>query len=204
MNSDQLRRFREEWVNELGDQLKSAETELNPARVSLDDQRCDDINIEKRARRSASTTEGHAKRHKNVRFDSEDEDSCSKKKQEKFEKQENLLEILIADIDELISLPFFDLELPKEIALNIFGYLTVKDLGHCACVNRSWRILADDDLLWFELCRNCGYIGADGCAVEREGWKDIFKELSQGRERFEQNWKQRICQTSELEYEKGN
>ena len=131
------------------------------------------------------------------------EASCTKIKKARREIDENLLEILIADIDELTSLPFFDLELPREIAIRIFRYLGVKDLGCCACVNKKWKILADDDLIWFDLCRIQGYMDEDTCAMDRDGWKDIFREKSQSVKLFQQNWKQRICQTSELEYEKG-
>ena len=117
--------------------------------------------------------------------------------------KENFLEILIADIDETVSLPFFDLELPREIAVKIFQYLEIKDLGHCACVNTKWKILAEDDMIWYYMCQRNGYVSEEICALDREGWKQHFKEKFISGRTFTQNWKQRICQISELEYEKG-
>ena len=117
--------------------------------------------------------------------------------------KENFLEILIADIDETVSLPFFDLELPKEIAIKIFLYLEIKDLGHCACVNTKWKILAEDDMIWYYMCQRNGYVSDEICALDREGWKQHFMENFISGRTFTQNWKQRICQISELEYEKG-
>lgn len=117
--------------------------------------------------------------------------------------KENLLEILIADIDETVSLPFFDLELPKEIAIKIFKYLEIKDLGNCACVNTKWKILAEDDMIWYYMCQRNGYVRDGSCALDRDGWKQHFKENFISSRTFTQNWKQRICQISELEYEKG-
>ena len=146
---------------------------------------------------------GSAKSEKKKKSKTEDEISYAKSKCPKLEVKENFLDILIADIDELVSLPFFDLELPREIAIKIFQYLSIKDLGNCACVNTKWKILADDDLIWFDLCRRHRFVNEDSCALDREGWKEIFREKSQSAKCFHQNWKERICQISELEYEKG-
>jgi len=53
---------------------------------------------------------------------------------------------------------------PKEMALKIFSYLDAQSLCHAAQVNRSWRQLADDDVLWHRLCdqhidRKCASCG---------------------------------------------
>ncbi|XP_052214862.1 F-box/WD repeat-containing protein 8-like isoform X3 [Dreissena polymorpha] len=45
---------------------------------------------------------------------------------------ERLLDRLISDIDEVTEIPFFDITLPKEVAVNIFQYLSMQDLCHCA------------------------------------------------------------------------
>jgi len=37
--------------------------------------------------------------------------------------------------DEINTIPFFDIQLPREIALIIFSYLDVKDLCTCALVS---------------------------------------------------------------------
>ena len=37
--------------------------------------------------------------------------------------------------DEINEIPFFDIELPRELALKIFRHLDVAELCHCAQVN---------------------------------------------------------------------
>jgi WD40 repeat protein len=42
--------------------------------------------------------------------------------------------------------------LPREISLKILGHLDAMTLGRAAQVSRTWRALADDDLLWRNMC----------------------------------------------------
>ncbi|XP_026476912.1 F-box/WD repeat-containing protein 7-like [Ctenocephalides felis] len=46
--------------------------------------------------------------------------------------------------------------LPKELALNVLSFLEPRDLLRAAQTCRSWRFLADDNLLWKEKCRQAG------------------------------------------------
>jgi len=46
--------------------------------------------------------------------------------------------------------------LPKELALYVLNYLNPKDLLRAAQTCRYWRILAEDNLLWREKCREAG------------------------------------------------
>ena len=39
--------------------------------------------------------------------------------------------------DDTNTVPFFDVELPKEITIKIFGHLNATDLGRCAQVGIS-------------------------------------------------------------------
>ncbi|CRK97261.1 CLUMA_CG010657, isoform A [Clunio marinus] len=48
--------------------------------------------------------------------------------------------------------------LPKELALHVLSYLAPKDLLRAAQTCRSWRFLADDNLLWKEKCKQSGII----------------------------------------------
>lgn len=48
--------------------------------------------------------------------------------------------------------------LPKELALHVLAYLEPKDLLRAAQTCRSWRFLADDNLLWKEKCKSAGII----------------------------------------------
>ncbi|XP_070493124.1 F-box/WD repeat-containing protein 7 [Chironomus tepperi] len=52
--------------------------------------------------------------------------------------------------------------LPKELALHVLAYLEPKDLLRAAQTCRSWRFLADDNLLWKEKCKQAGII-SDAC-----------------------------------------
>jgi F-box/WD-40 domain protein 7 len=48
--------------------------------------------------------------------------------------------------------------LPKELALHVLAYLDPKDLLRAAQTCRSWRFLADDNLLWKDKCKGAGII----------------------------------------------
>ena len=43
--------------------------------------------------------------------------------------------IYIVYQDEINSIPFFDVQLPREIAILIFSYLDMKDLCNCSLVS---------------------------------------------------------------------
>lgn len=46
--------------------------------------------------------------------------------------------------------------LPKELALHVLSFLEPRDLLRAAQTCRSWRFLAEDNLLWREKCREAG------------------------------------------------
>lgn len=46
-----------------------------------------------------------------------------------------------------ISQSFFS-DLPNEVILYIFRFLSVRDLGHVSLVCRAFKIIADDDQIW--------------------------------------------------------
>lgn len=48
--------------------------------------------------------------------------------------------------------------LPKELALHVLSYLQPKDLLRAAQTCRSWRFLADDNLLWKDKCKQATII----------------------------------------------
>lgn len=74
------------------------------------------------------------------------------------------LSLLSDRLGDLIRLDPFSV-LPKEISLKVLGYLDAFSLGRAAQVSRSWRVLADDDVLWHNICeqhigqkcRKCGW-----------------------------------------------
>jgi len=51
----------------------------------------------------------------------------------------------------------FSLIIPIELFINIFSYLTVKELGQMSLVNQFWNSLAKDNSLWTHLSIRNGY-----------------------------------------------
>ena len=49
--------------------------------------------------------------------------------------------------------------LPRELALNVLSNLSPRDLMNCAQTCKTWRHLADDNLLWSRKCKAEGING---------------------------------------------
>jgi len=64
----------------------------------------------------------------------------------------SLVRHLMAKIEPLFQRDFISL-LPKELALYVLSFMEPKDLCRAAQTCRYWRILAEDNLLWREKCR---------------------------------------------------
>ena len=116
---------------------------------------------------------------------------------------EDLLSLLIRDIDETTSIPFFDISLPKEVCIKIFSHLDVVDLCMCSCVSKAWSFIASDELLWYNLYKRLRFTGHSGDMKEKLGWKGIVKDEILKQRLVTKNWKERICQIQTFEYEKG-
>jgi F-box/WD-40 domain protein MET30 len=81
----------------------------------------------------------------------------------------------------LIRIDPFSL-LPREVNLRILGYLDAISLGRAAQVSKSWKALADDDLLWRRMCgqhidRKCEKCGWGLPLLER---RRLRGELNEG------------------------
>ena len=118
--------------------------------------------------------------------------------------KKSLVDQLIEDIDEITSIPFFDLSLPKEVGIQIFSHLELKDLCACAQVSKSWRILAEDELIWYRMGCKLGYVqDRDLVVVDRANWKATVQCSTLEERHLRRNWKERICRLSSLEFERG-
>ncbi|XP_056392828.1 F-box/WD repeat-containing protein 8 isoform X2 [Hyla sarda] len=113
-----------------------------------------------------------------------------------------LLEQLISDLNEINEIPFFDVQLPYEIALQIFQYLDRKELGRCAQVSKTWRVLAEDEMLWYRICHREGYL-TDRQVTACSSWKEALKERHTRESMLRTNWKNRTGAVSQLQYELG-
>ena len=85
-------------------------------------------------------------------------------------------------LDQIIRIDPFSL-LPREVNLRILGYLDAISLGRAAQVNKSWKALADDDLLWRRMCgqhidRKCEKCGWGLPLLERRRLKVELKDRS--------------------------
>ncbi|PWN50741.1 hypothetical protein IE53DRAFT_386934 [Violaceomyces palustris] len=61
------------------------------------------------------------------------------------------LSLLSSELALAIRIDPFSL-FPREVSLKVLGHLDAISLGRAAQVSRSWRLLADDDLLWRNMC----------------------------------------------------
>uniref|UniRef100_UPI00398EDECB F-box/WD repeat-containing protein 8 isoform X2 n=1 Tax=Pristiophorus japonicus TaxID=55135 RepID=UPI00398EDECB len=117
-------------------------------------------------------------------------------------KREDLLDQLINDLNEINEIPFFDIDLPYELALRIFAYLGKTALGRCAQVSKTWKIIAEDEVLWYKHCLKEGYqtkadIGDFVC------WKAVLRDSLKKEQTLRANWKNRIGAASQLQYDVG-
>ncbi|XP_069136155.1 F-box/WD repeat-containing protein 8-like [Argopecten irradians] len=113
-----------------------------------------------------------------------------------------LLDQFLTDLNEIAEIPFFDKSLPREVALKIFHHLGLKDLCRCSQVSRSWRSLAEDELLWCNLCHSLGY-EQDQVTRDRGQWKAIVRENVTKDKQIISNWKNRTGKQTSLQYVQG-
>ncbi|XP_034646495.1 F-box/WD repeat-containing protein 8 isoform X1 [Trachemys scripta elegans] len=114
----------------------------------------------------------------------------------------DLLGQLIRDLNEINEVPFFDIQLPYELALKIFQYLGRTELGRCAQVSRTWKVLAEDEVLWYRLCQQEGYL-PDASISDCSGWKLALQDCRAKERTLRTNWKNRVGAVSQLQYELG-
>ncbi|XP_028270049.1 F-box/WD repeat-containing protein 8-like isoform X1 [Parambassis ranga] len=122
--------------------------------------------------------------------------------QRKARKEEELVDLLIQDLNEVNDIPFFDVELPYELALKIFQYLSCAELGRCAQVSRAWRVLAEDGVLWFRMCTKEGY-HQDAGVSDSPSWKSTLRDCRNSAKTLRSNWKNRVGSISQLQFELG-
>ncbi|KAK3603234.1 hypothetical protein CHS0354_007564 [Potamilus streckersoni] len=124
------------------------------------------------------------------------------KRLDKWLAKERFLDVFIADLDEINEIPFFDTTLPREVAIHIFKYLDTRDLCSCAQVSRSWKSLAEDELLWCRLCHRLGYEKIY-MTVDKSRWKQVVQHNMERQRFLVMNWKGRIGKLLQLEHFRG-
>ncbi|XP_062237425.1 F-box/WD repeat-containing protein 8 [Platichthys flesus] len=116
--------------------------------------------------------------------------------------KKELVDQLIQDLNEVDDIPFFDVELPYELASKIFQYLNCTELGRCAQVSRAWRVLAEDGVLWFKMCMGEGY-HQDASVSDSPCWKSTLRDCRNSAKTVRSNWKNRVGSISQLQFELG-
>ncbi len=107
-----------------------------------------------------------------------------------------LLDEFIRDIDESTDVPFFNVSLPREIALQIFDYLSIQDLYSCLRVCKSWYSLSCDELLWYNLYKRLKLENPNRNA--EDSWKNQVKEAILSNQQVIQNFKTHQCRITKL------
>ncbi|XP_058850314.1 F-box/WD repeat-containing protein 8-like isoform X2 [Acipenser ruthenus] len=105
-------------------------------------------------------------------------------------------------LNEINDIPFFDVELPYELALKIFQYLDRRELGRCAQVSKVWKVLAEDEVLWYRLCLKEGHL-AGASVSDSPCWKGTLRDCRQMQDTLRSNWKNRVGEVRQLQYELG-
>ncbi|CAL1536152.1 unnamed protein product [Lymnaea stagnalis] len=145
-----------------------------------------------------SITENSSKKMKTIQRESD----ALKEEDGKIVKPKPILDIFIADLDEINEIPFFDTSLPREVALQIFQHLDMKTLCSCSQVSHSWRSLADDELLWCRICHNLGY-GTEMELSDGQNWKGKVRRHIEKKRLQHTNWKARIGKPYHLSFPRG-
>ncbi|XP_033839103.1 F-box/WD repeat-containing protein 7-like isoform X2 [Periophthalmus magnuspinnatus] len=79
--------------------------------------------------------------------------------------------------------------LPKELALYVLTFLAPRDLLQAAQTCRYWRILAEDNLLWREKCREEGISEQASAARRKDACVSPWKSAYIRQHRIESNWR---------------
>ncbi|KAF7656946.1 hypothetical protein LDENG_00034190 [Lucifuga dentata] len=128
--------------------------------------------------------------------------SVSLQHQTRKKTSKGLVDQLIQDLNDVNDIPFFDIELPYELASKIFQYLNCTELGRCAQVSRAWKVLAEDSVLWFKICMREGYY-QDASVSDSPCWKSALRDCRNSAKTVRSNWKNRVGSISQLQFELG-
>lgn len=116
--------------------------------------------------------------------------------------REDLVDVLIQDLNEIDEVPFFDVDFPNELALKIFQYLGRTELGRCAQVSKTWKVLAEDQVLWYRLCQQEGFHSSTDI-FEYPCWKAVLRDCRNKEHTLTMNWKNQDGTVIRLRYDLG-
>lgn len=183
-NQNELEAFRREWKEEL-----QAGSTVIP-RNTLEETNYKSFNI---ADKLLQGNNLDAPQLLNIQKRKQDSDYTNAKK------KKCLVDILIEDLNEN-GIPIFDISLPKEVAINIFSFLSMKDLCNCSEVSREWYNLAIDDVLWHKIYNKEGINDENSSQI---AWKKKVQAYYERRAKLRNNWQTRTAQLTKLEHARG-
>lgn len=199
---DDLNKFREDWLRELNnksDTLNKINEKINICQHKYCQCQCEKSKYESPAfqlahslLRGENITDGDLCRVYKRQIYQDINSDCTVKK------KKTLVDTLIKDLDEINEIPFFDISLPREIALKIFFHLDVTDLCRCAQVSHSWKNLAEDELLWYKICYKLGFQQKINI-TEIKAWKKEVTDAIKREKKIRSNWKNRIGRLYDME-----
>ncbi|XP_038008340.1 F-box/WD repeat-containing protein 8 isoform X2 [Motacilla alba alba] len=82
------------------------------------------------------------------------------------------------------------------------SYFLKKPQKTSLLVSRTWKILAEDEVLWYRLCQEEGYL-LDMSISDHSCWKLALKNCRAREHMLKTNWKNRVGAVSQLHYEPG-
>ncbi|KAI9474811.1 WD40-repeat-containing domain protein [Zychaea mexicana] len=127
------------------------------------------------------------------------------------------LSFLANSIEPLLRVDFTAI-LPTEVCVKIFSYLDAQSLCSACQVSRTWKAIADDDILWHRMCQQhidkkchkCGWglpllqkqveeASPAPKRADRKPWKQVYSE----RLVVERNWRKHRHTTRKLQQPEG-
>ncbi|KAF9116106.1 hypothetical protein BGX27_004904 [Mortierella sp. AM989] len=109
------------------------------------------------------------------------------------------LSFLSNHLQPLLKIDFLTI-LPTEVAFRILLYLDATSLCHAAQVSKSWKRLADDDVIWHRMCEQ--HIGLK-CTKCGWGLPLLEKKKARSRRHLEQQQQQRQQQQYQSQSSQG-
>ncbi|XP_067946765.1 F-box/WD repeat-containing protein 8-like isoform X2 [Watersipora subatra] len=116
----------------------------------------------------------------------------------------SLVDVFIDDLNDLDDIPFFDISLPREIAVRIFSFLEINDLCACSQVSAAWSSIANDNLIWERLYQRIQMTFTGQSLISQsDNWKQTVKECYVSSRNLLLNWKEHKCQITYYHHAQG-
>lgn len=103
--------------------------------------------------------------------------------------QIDFVQELIDDLDDINDVPMLDFVLPRDVAHRILASLDIVTLCRVAQISKTWKILADDNVLWHAICRRMRYRGKLEPFSHVADWKGRVAAITLRRQEIDRRWR---------------